>query len=41
VEAVTDTETIDEWKNDKLLQEIQYELCDIQMLMKEAFQYTN
>jgi len=41
VEAVTDTETIDEWKNDKLLQEIQYELSDIQMLMKEAFQYTN
>jgi hypothetical protein len=29
VEAVTDTKTVDDWKNDKLLQEIQYELCDI------------
>jgi hypothetical protein len=29
VEAVTDTETVDDWKNDKLLQEIQFDLCDI------------
>jgi hypothetical protein len=29
VKAVPDTETVDDWKNDKLLQDIQYELCNI------------
>jgi hypothetical protein len=29
VEAITDTKRVDDWKNDKLLQEIQYELSDI------------